>query len=81
MTISSMEASYDSVANEYYDKVFEMFQTLESRDDVENTGIGLALVRKIVEENEGAIRLESKEGKGMTVFFTWPKKKLSAVSD
>ena len=58
---------------EYHEKVFEMFQTLESRDVVESTGIGLALVKKIVEENGGNVRIESKTGNGTSMFFNWPK--------
>jgi len=58
---------------EYHDKVFMMFQTLETRDFGSNTGIGLALVRKIVQEHGGLIGLESEEGKGTTFRFTWQK--------
>jgi len=50
-----------------------MFQTLEARDKVENTGVGLALVKKIVENKGGTIRLESQLGQGATFYFTWPK--------
>ncbi|MBW4638768.1 MAG: PAS domain S-box protein [Gloeocapsa sp. UFS-A4-WI-NPMV-4B04] len=58
---------------QYHEKVFVIFQTLEARDKVENTGIGLAIVKKIVESKGGTIRLESQEGKGATFYFTWPK--------
>jgi signal transduction histidine kinase len=51
-----------------------MFQTLESSDFESNTGIGLALVKKIVEEHGGAIWLESAVGEGACFYFTWPKK-------
>lgn len=57
----------------YHSKVFEIFQTLQPPDRVESTGIGLALVKKIVEENDCEIELHSKEGAGTTVRFTWPK--------
>lgn len=57
----------------YHEKVFVMFQTLEARDKVENTGVGLALVKKIVENKGGTIRLESQLGQGATFYFTWPK--------
>ena len=62
------------VAPEYHDKIFMMFQTLTPGDFENNTGIGLALVKKIVEENDGAIRLESASGEGACFYFTWPKK-------
>lgn len=61
------------IAPQYHEKVFVIFQTLEARDKVENTGIGLAIVKKIVEGKGGTIRLASQEGKGATFYFTWPK--------
>jgi light-regulated signal transduction histidine kinase (bacteriophytochrome) len=62
------------IAPEYHDKVFMMFQTLASRDTENSTGIGLALVKKIVEEHGGKVRLESALGEGVCVYFTWPNK-------
>jgi len=62
------------IAPEYHDKVFMMFQVLEPSELESSTGIGLALVKKIVEENNGTIRLESAAGKGACFYFTWPKK-------
>ena len=62
------------IAAQYHDKVFVIFQTLEARDQVENTGIGLSLVKKIVENQGGTTSLESAEGEGATFGFTWPKK-------
>lgn len=62
------------IAPQYHEKVFAIFQTLEARDKVENTGIGLSLVKKIVESQGGNISLESAEGNGATFRFTWPKK-------
>jgi signal transduction histidine kinase len=51
-----------------------MFQTLASSDFENSTGIGLALVKKIVEEHGGELRLESVVGEGVCIFFTWPNK-------
>jgi len=65
------------IAPEYHAKVFMMFQTLESSDFESSTGIGLALVKKIVEEHGGTIRLESALGEGACFYFTWPKKSAS----
>ncbi|MDX2505285.1 MAG: CHASE domain-containing protein [Gammaproteobacteria bacterium] len=62
------------IAPEYHDKVFMMFQVLKSSDFESSTGIGLALVKKIVEEHGGTIRLESAAGKGACFHFTWPNK-------
>ena len=62
------------IAPQYHEKVFVIFSTLEARDKVENTGIGLSLVKKIVETQGGTIKLESNEGEGAIFRFTWPKK-------
>ena len=60
------------IAPEHHDRVFVMFQTLQSRDEVESTGVGLALVKKLVEEEGGKITLESDKGEGARFRFTWP---------
>jgi PAS domain S-box-containing protein len=57
----------------FHDEVFKMFQTLRPRDQVEGSGMGLALVRKNIEVFGGVIQLESAEGQGSTFRFTWPK--------
>ena len=58
---------------EYQERVFKMFQTLRRRDEVEGSGMGLAIVKKIIEAHEGEISLDSEPGKGTTVRFTWPR--------
>ena len=55
-------------------RIFKLFQTLKPKDETGSTGIGLALVEKIVENWGGSIRLESKVGKGSKFIFTMPKK-------
>jgi signal transduction histidine kinase len=57
----------------FHQKIFQLFQTLRRRDELESTGIGLALVKKVVEQHGGAISLESQAGEGATFRFTWPK--------
>jgi PAS domain S-box-containing protein len=57
----------------FHEKIFVIFQTLAARDKVEGTGIGLTLIKKIIEEQGGTIGIESEEGKGATFRFTWPK--------
>jgi signal transduction histidine kinase len=49
-----------------------LFQTLNPRDRVESTGVGLTIVKKIVEMYGGRIWLESVRGQGTTFFFTLP---------
>ena len=61
------------IAAEYHEKIFKMFQTLKPRDQVEGSGMGLAMVRKHVDMAGGEIKLESAVGKGSTFSFTWPK--------
>jgi signal transduction histidine kinase len=57
---------------EYHQRIFEMFQTLRPRDQVEGSGMGLTVVKKIVENYGGAITVESQLGQGTTLRFTWP---------
>lgn len=61
------------IAAEYHQKVFELFQVLTPRDSKESTGVGLALVKKIVENQGGRISIESQKDHGLTIAFTWPK--------
>jgi PAS domain S-box-containing protein len=61
------------IAPQYHQKVFMMFQTLATRDVGTDSGIGLALVKKIVEEYGGSITLDSEVDKGSTFRFKWPK--------
>lgn len=61
------------ISSSYHEKVFEMFQTLKPRDEVEGSGLGLSLVRKTVESLGGEIQLKS-QGRGCCFCFSWPKK-------
>ncbi|MDB5261464.1 MAG: histidine kinase [Adhaeribacter sp.] len=62
---------------DYHDRIFVIFQTLRERDAVESTGVGLAIVKKIVEGQGGTIKIISAEGAGATFTFTWPKNSTS----
>jgi len=64
------------IEERYFEKIFQMFQTLSPRDERESTGIGLAVVKKIVELCGGSVRIESKVGEGATFCFTLPKQTL-----
>lgn len=57
----------------YHEKVFKIFQTLKPRDEVEGSGIGLAVVKKMIEAAGGVISLESEAGQGCVFRFTFPK--------
>jgi PAS domain S-box-containing protein len=61
------------IKEQYFEKIFEIFQTLSPRDASESTGIGLTIVKKIVELFGGKCWVESKFGQGSTFFFTLPK--------
>jgi PAS domain S-box-containing protein len=67
------------IAPEHYAKVFTIFQTLQPRDRIESTGIGLAIVKKIVETEGGEISLESKLGEGAKFRFTWLKEAVKKI--
>ena len=59
------------IAPEYHARVFETFQRLKDVE-VEGSGVGLAIVKKIIEAAGGGLRVESAVGQGSTFFFTWP---------
>lgn len=61
----------------YHEKIFVIFQTLKARDEFESTGVGLAIVKKIIEESGGKIWVESQLGEGTTFNFILPKQNLT----
>ncbi|QCR22988.1 ATP-binding protein [Pontibacter sp. SGAir0037] len=67
-----VEDNGPGIPKEFHNKVFGVFQTMEARDTKESTGIGLAIVKKIIDEKGGQIRLDSEEGKGCRFTFSWP---------
>jgi len=67
------------IEEKYFDRIFKIFQTLAPRDQFESTGVGLALVKKIVECSGGRIWVVSEVGKGSTFFFTFPKHRTAAT--
>jgi signal transduction histidine kinase len=62
------------IAPRHFERIFQLFQTLHPRDRVESTGVGLSIVKKIVEQSGGHVWLESETGQGSTFYLTVPKK-------
>ena len=61
------------IEQEYHDKIFEVFSQLKDTES-EGTGMGLSIVKKTVEANQGKVWVESQKGVGSTFYFTIPKK-------
>ncbi|HEY0705680.1 MAG TPA: ATP-binding protein, partial [Polyangia bacterium] len=57
---------------DYHERIWGIFQTLQSRDKVEGAGIGLSIVKKIVEAQGGQVWVESTPGEGARFSFRWP---------
>lgn len=64
----------------YAEKVFQMFQTLKSRDIVEGSGMGLAMVRKVLEHYGGSIALDENYHNGCQMQIFWPVKQNTLVA-
>jgi PAS domain S-box-containing protein len=69
------------ISPEFHDKIFIIFQTLQSRDEIESTGVGLAIVKKIVDEKGGTIGVKSTMNEGTTFHFSWPKDETTGFDD
>lgn len=65
----------------YRERVFHLFATLRRRDEVEGSGMGLAIVQKIVVSQGGTIAVEQARPRGSTFVFTWPKVSRAAPSE
>ncbi len=61
------------IAAKYFERIFQLFQTLAPRDKVEGTGVGLSVVKKIIDSDGGRVWVESELGSGSTFHFTLPK--------
>jgi signal transduction histidine kinase len=62
------------IPREHHARVWQLFQTLQSHDAIDTTGIGLAIVRKQVEGNSGRVWIDPEVTSGTTIRFTWPKR-------
>ena len=65
------------IQEEYFQKIFGIFQRLHSKSEFEGTGIGLALCKKIIEMHNGQIWVESKDGVGSKFYIQLPKSSCS----
>jgi signal transduction histidine kinase len=61
------------IAPKYHQKIFEVFQTLSQKDGYQSTGLGLSIVKKILEKHQGSIRVESDGKLGAAFIITYPK--------
>lgn len=61
------------INEEFHEKVFQIFQTLKTKDEINSTGIGLSVVKKIIDNIGGKIWIESPQGEGCTFLFTIKK--------
>lgn len=68
-----VEDNGPGIGKNYHHKIFVIFQTLQERDAVESTGVGLAIVKKILDDRNQKIHIASDAGKGAIFSFTWPK--------
>jgi signal transduction histidine kinase len=69
-----VEDNGPGISEQYHKRIFVIFQTLKERDSFESTGVGLAIVKKILDKRNEKINLNSKQGEGATFSFTWSKK-------
>ncbi len=69
----SVQDNGPGIDKKYHEKIFQIFQTLAPRDTHDSTGVGLTIVKKIVESYGGRVRVDSAPGMGSTFFFTLPK--------
>lgn len=56
-----------------HERLWGLFQVLQPRDEVEGSGVGLSVLKKLVEVRGGQVGLESRPGEGARFWFTWPR--------
>ena len=68
-----VEDNGPGISKIYHDRIFVIFQTLRERDSIESTGVGLAIVKKILDARKETINIASEANKGTVFSFTWKK--------
>lgn len=58
----------------YHDKIFDIFEKLHTRENYEGTGVGLSIVKRVIDDHKGRIWIESELGKGAAFYFSIPQK-------
>lgn len=61
------------IAQQYHERIFRIFQTLKDRDTFESTGVGLSIIKKILDSRDETITIDSEPEAGSTFSFTWKK--------
>ncbi|WP_293787188.1 ATP-binding protein [uncultured Pedobacter sp.] len=69
--IYSVKDNGIGIDNRYYDRVFELFKRMDNVKDIEGSGVGLAIVKRIVEKHHGRVWFESKLNTGSTFFVAF----------
>jgi signal transduction histidine kinase len=69
------------IEEKHFERIFRMFHVLETKKNVQGTGVGLTVAKKVVELYGGKIWVESKVGQGSTFFFTFPKQNVHVENE
>ena len=69
----SVENDGPAIDPKHHEQIFEMFKTLRPRDEVEGSGMGLSIIKRMLDYHGQKITIDSGEERGVTFSFTWPK--------
>ena len=69
----SVENDGPPIASQHHEQIFEMFKTLRPRDEVEGSGMGLSIIKRMLDYHGQKITITSGKERGVTFSFTWPK--------